>query len=101
MHAQAPDRGAAVSRAWAGGSTRQWRELRETVLRRDRYACQVPDEDGRPCGAPAEDCGHIIPKVDGGQDVPSNLRAECEPCNSRDGGRLAHRLRGIPRGWLW
>ena len=90
-----------MSRAWAGGSTRQWRELRAYVLTRDRHQCQVPDEDGRVCGAPAEDCGHIVPKAEGGQDVPTNLRAECEPHNARDGGLIASRLRGVPRGWLW
>jgi 5-methylcytosine-specific restriction endonuclease McrA len=90
-----------VSRAWKGGSTRAWRKVRAYVLERDGYTCRVPDADGRPCGAPATDAGHIVPKGQGGTDTPDNLRGECEPHNSSDGGRLAHAERPVPRGWVW
>lgn len=90
-----------MSRAWAGGSTRRWRKLRAYVLERDLNRCRVPDEDGRICGAVATDAGHIIPKAEGGTDCPANLRAECEPHNSQDGGRIAHRFRAVPRRWTW
>ena len=90
-----------MSRAWAGGSTRSWRKLRAYILDRDGRVCQVLDEQGRICGAPATDCGHIIAKAEGGDDHPSNLRAECEPHNSADGWAIAHRFRGVPRKWTW
>jgi 5-methylcytosine-specific restriction endonuclease McrA len=69
---------------------RAWRRLRVAVLERDRYQCQRPiPPDGRPCGMPATDAGHIIAETLGGQAVLANLRAECVPCNRRDGARLA------------
>ncbi len=58
-----------------GGSTRQWRKLREQVLARDEYRCH--------CGQLATEVDHIIPVRDGGTDVPSNLRATCTACNPR------------------
>jgi 5-methylcytosine-specific restriction protein A len=64
-----------MSRAWSGGSTRQWRTVRALVLHRDGHLCQVP-RGARPCGAPATSVDHIIPRSLGGSDDPSNLR-EC------------------------
>ena len=70
--------------------SRAWRRLRAAVLERDRYACQRPiPPAGMPCGAPAGEAGHIIAETLGGEAILSNLRAECVPCNRRDGARLA------------
>jgi 5-methylcytosine-specific restriction endonuclease McrA len=58
------------------------------------------------CGeAPTEEnpltADHIVAQIDGGQDVPENLRPRCRSCNSRRGaergngvgGRLVHAIR--------
>ncbi len=63
------------------------KETRAIVLERNGYTCQM-------CGAAAGDpdpfhptrtirltLGHIIDKSKGGEDIPSNLRAVCSPCN--------------------
>ena len=99
-----------MSTAWAKGSTRSWRQLRLFVLDRDDHRCQTPvpwsDFDPiltgtRLCGKPADTAGHIIAKVHGGQDTPSNLRAECRRHNYTDGGHLAHAMRATIRRWAW
>ena len=61
--------------------------LRAQILRRNGYTCQM-------CGAGAGDpddlnpnrgvrlhVGHIVDKIHGGEDIPSNLRALCSSCN--------------------
>lgn len=71
-----------MSRAWAGGSSRKWRKLRETVLARDGYLCQVPVPGGGVCGARATHVDHIVALADGGPRWdPANCRAACAPCN--------------------
>lgn len=75
------------------GSTRAWRKLRAYVLARDGHTCQRPRPSGAPCGQPATDAGHILADALGGTNHPDNLRAECEQCNSIDGGRLGLVLR--------
>jgi 5-methylcytosine-specific restriction protein A len=62
-----------------GGSTRQWRNLREQILARDRYACQR-------CGAAATHVDHIVPVARGGADDPRNLQALCAACDLAKGG---------------
>lgn len=70
-----------MSRAWAGGSTRRWRQLRAYVLQRDRHRCQIPKGTGI-CGEHATHVDHIVPLADGGPKwEPSNCRASCAPCN--------------------
>lgn len=71
-----------MSRSWAGGSTRRWRELRAFVLERDGHVCKVPRADGLLCGARATHADHIVSLADGGPKWdPNNLRAACAPCN--------------------
>lgn len=55
------------------------RELREKIMRRDNYTCQLcgkymPDEVGL-------QIDHIIPIAKGGKTVASNLRVLCSKCN--------------------
>ncbi|MFD4990781.1 HNH endonuclease [Cellulosimicrobium cellulans] len=70
-----------MSRSWAAGSTRQWRKLREAVLARDGYRCQVP-KGADVCGEHATHVDHIVPLADGGQKWdPMNCRASCASCN--------------------
>lgn len=63
-----------MGRAWAGGSTRQWRNQRQRALKRDNHRCVQ-------CGAPAEEVDHILGKEDGGTDNLDNLRSLCRRCH--------------------
>lgn len=107
------------------GSTRRWRRLRVLVLCRDGERCQVPDDDGRLCLAPATlggpTAGHVdhvierrhadvhgLVQLDDGRrvhvDAPSNLRAACASCNLRRRRDSAdHPTRAGPnvRRWSW
>jgi 5-methylcytosine-specific restriction protein A len=62
-----------------GGSTRRWRRLRENILARDGYRCQL-------CGAPAVD--HVVRVIDGGSDDPGNLRSLCSDCHGQGHGAM-------------
>ena len=75
------------------GSTSRWRRIREAILIRDRYICQAI-QDGHVCGARATTVGHIVRREHGGGDEPSNLRAECGPCNY---GEVPDRTAEVPR----
>lgn len=50
-----------------------WGRLKEKILRRDGYLCQISLEKGRVVAATEVD--HIVPKSKGGTDDPENLRA--------------------------
>ncbi|WP_081263528.1 HNH endonuclease [Rhodococcus pyridinivorans] len=63
-----------MSRAWAGGSTRQWRNQRQRALKRDNHRCVQ-------CGASAEEVDHILSKQEGGTDELHNLRSLCRQCH--------------------
>ena len=57
------------------------RQLREQIMRRDNYTCQIcgkymPDEVGL-------HIDHIVPVSKGGKSVPSNLQVLCSKCNGR------------------
>jgi hypothetical protein len=61
-----------------------WSDLRDLVLSRDDYKCSfcgITDEEHKE----QSDCGlsahHIIPKDDGGEDIPKNLMAVCSSCH--------------------
>ena len=58
-----------------------WRKLREYVLRRDFYLCQVCARNGRVTAA--RDVDHIMAKGKGGTDDESNLQSICTPCHKR------------------
>ena len=57
------------------GHTWQTR-TRPEILERDRYICHW-------CGRYGDTVDHVVLKVDGGSDDPSNLVAACGACNSR------------------
>ena len=63
------------------GSTRQWRNIRERILRRDGYICQY-------CGQEADTVDHVIPRRLGGNDSNDNLLSACYKCNLSKGGRF-------------
>ena len=70
-------------------NTAKWRRIREVVLLRDSYTCQI--HLPKVCGRRATMVDHIVPIAEGGEPFDElNLRAACGPCNSRLGGRLGN-----------
>lgn len=69
------------------GSTRRWRTIRDAILRRDGFRCQMI-RDGARCGRPAGDVNHKIRRADAPPGFPldaaSNLEAACTHCNRGD-----------------
>lgn len=62
------------------------RELRESIMQRDNYTCQLcgkymPDEIGL-------QVDHIIPVAKGGKSIPSNLQVLCSKCNGHKSDKL-------------
>jgi len=56
-----------------------WEELREEILKRDRYTCQG-------CGKRSKNrkelqIHHIVSTYAGGEDIPSNLITLCTSCH--------------------
>lgn len=87
---------------------RPWRRLRLFVLERDRWLCQVPDDNGQLCGAPANTAGHLDPRSEGNPLLadPSRLRAECGRHNYAGGAAITNAKRrrvndDDRRGWEW
>ena len=71
------------------GSSSKWRRIRQTIINRDR-CCQM-------CGTEEKlTVDHIIPRVLGGDDNPSNLQVLCGSCNSSKGGRFFESPRTPP-----
>jgi len=62
------------------------------LFRRDRHVCAY-------CGdqfAPRDlSCDHVVPRVQGGQDVWTNVVTACRPCNQRKGGRTPEQTRDM------
>lgn len=82
---------------WEGSTRKErlpkdWPVIRKRILARDGYRCMWLD-DGRPCGAPANQVDHIR-RGDNHDD--SNLRALCGPHHLRksgsEGGRAFRRV---------
>lgn len=67
-----------------GGSTARWRLIRERILKRDGYVCQLCGDDERA----RLTVDHIVPRRLGGNDEDSNLQTLCKRCNYSKGGRF-------------
>ncbi|WP_092543005.1 HNH endonuclease [Actinoplanes derwentensis] len=69
-----------MSDGWRGTNTYQWRKVRDYVLQRDNYECQLK----RPgCTQRATTGDHIVPLSKGGSLLdPNGIRAACHHCNS-------------------
>jgi 5-methylcytosine-specific restriction endonuclease McrA len=63
-----------------------WKRIREQVFTAYGRRCWR-------CGAPATQVGHLVARALGGSWELSNLRPECQPCNSSDGASLGNRMR--------
>ena len=72
-----------MSRSWQNDSRKGWRKIRERILARDSYCCQI-------CGQTEGQLhiDHIVPKRLNGSDDESNLRTLCKACNLSKGGRF-------------
>jgi 5-methylcytosine-specific restriction endonuclease McrA len=67
-----------VSKAWAAGSTPQWRRIRAKVLARDHYRCRIHIEGI--CTTIATQVHHTRPRTVVGDDE-RYLQAACKACN--------------------
>jgi 5-methylcytosine-specific restriction endonuclease McrA len=73
------------------GATSKWRpppgwaRIRKQVFARYGRRCWR-------CGRPAGTVGHVVARALGGTFELSNLRPECQPCNSAHGAALGNRL---------
>src|SRR5215472_10146634 len=74
-----------------------WANIREAVLRRDKYTCV----ECRKPYPPAElDVHHLLPRSAGGPDEPSNLITLCDGCHAARHPKLAGRLaRRVMEKW--
>lgn len=62
-----------------------WRKVRENVLERDGYECQINSDS---CTKRATAVDHIVPSDAGGAMYdPANLRAACRNCNNARANR--------------
>jgi 5-methylcytosine-specific restriction endonuclease McrA len=76
--------GVADAKTWQGAITgRPYRRLRQYVLERDRFTCQIA---GPHCTHVATEVDHTIARADGGALYdPANLRGACHICNAERG----------------
>jgi RecQ family ATP-dependent DNA helicase len=63
-----------------------WRKIRESILRRDKFKCV---ECGDPCDRDEADIHHLLPRSVGGSDEPSNLITLCDGCHAAHHPKLA------------
>lgn len=82
-----------MSKAWRNGSTSAWRKLRQVVLARDGYRCQLK-VDG--CTTVATHVHHVVGREATGDD-PRHLVAACASCNLQVGDPRRHNPRPRPR----
>lgn len=78
-----------MSRAWAGGSTRAWRNLRTAILARDigkgcrahrEGWCERKPAKPHDCTDAQDTAHHTLGKAITGDD-PQHIVAACTPCN--------------------
>lgn len=74
---------------------KDWERTRKRVLERDNYTCQLCDK-----GEPATQVDHVVPKVSGGSDKPSNLVAASKACNLRKGAKVFTRSTYVDTDWF-
>lgn len=67
----------------ARGYGTAWDKLRARILERDGYLCQCAECNAAGRLSPATHVDHIVERVDGGTDDPSNLQAMNADCHAR------------------
>lgn len=65
-----------------GWNSLSWEAKRGAVLAQALFVCEICHD------AEAVEVDHIWPKVAGGTDDRSNLRAACRPCNAKKGDKI-------------
>lgn len=72
----------------------EWQQIRQFILRRDRYLCQI-------CKLrTANEVDHIIEKAKGGTDAPDNLQALCHSCHkAKTYDRGKPKKRTLDKSW--
>ena len=71
-----------------------WPRIRDLVLKRDRYRCQV---QGPGCDGRGVEADHILSVAAGGDNSLENLRAICVPCHRRRTGQQGARASNARR----
>lgn len=72
--------------------------MRYDVYRRDKYTCQYcGSNENQETQAPLLTLDHIVAKIDGGIDHPSNLITCCRQCNSIKGTKPLEDFRFLMR----
>lgn len=77
-------------RPWNGRlEWKKWREIRESIFKRDNYTCQY-------CGETEKrlECDHIHPVARGGSNDPENLTTACYECNRSKRDKTLEEWRG-------
>jgi 5-methylcytosine-specific restriction endonuclease McrA len=84
-----------MSKAWAGGSTRQWRKMRVPVLAQNALPKSQGGNDGmcqlaipKVCTGQAAQVHHKLGKANG--DDPRYLEAVCAACNRHVGDPMKY-----------
>jgi 5-methylcytosine-specific restriction protein A len=78
-----------------GRGGRPWRRLRDKVLARDHYQCQICIKSCRV--TEAREVDHIKPKAEGGTDDLGNLQGVCPECHAEKSKAEAGRGRNGSR----
>lgn len=70
-----------MSKAWSGGSTRAWRQLRCEVLDRDHHQCGLKHAH---CEGSATEVHHLDGKANGDEADHSRYVAACRRCHATE-----------------
>lgn len=75
----------------------KWEQLRQTVLKRDGYLCQLQFGG---CEGEANTVDHVLAKANGGKDTLDNLVAACRKCNGKKQDKTLVRLTWLNPRWI-
>jgi hypothetical protein len=80
-----------MSKAWSGGSTREWRRIRAIVMEHNRvhYGGQCRARVRGLCTGVAAEAHHTLGREVTGDD-PRFIEGVCQPCNVHIGNPVTH-----------